>query len=201
MDIAEVYREKIRKARKDYICEIGFPIKKGDEYCYVSGIFDHTPFSFRLNLFAKKMLDKKNEGIKYDDQSNYNDFWDIEWSLQEYNEMWIYLAKIGHYGFRRNYISHKREILTLQKQYGEKIQKLQEEVDKQKLINLSLCEEWACTDEYVTVICRNLEVDENTLAGDSYGVPTIIDKFDMMTEKLFSEREEFFVRMRKLEMR
>ena len=58
--------------------------------------------------------------------------------------------------------------------------------DKQKQIKL-LCDEWADTDTYINKICIDLGIEEDKINGDSYGVPTIEDKVDLIVEKLKNE--------------
>lgn len=50
-ETVECYRDIIRKARKQHTCcECGEPIKPGQRYEYVSGIFGHEPFWQRTCL-------------------------------------------------------------------------------------------------------------------------------------------------------
>lgn len=92
MEYARVYNGKIRKARKDHVCCSGFPIKKGTEYFYASGIDAYgDPFSEKINLYVKEIIDNLNKGKNIDDQTHYSEFWEVNWDCKQLTKFRFYL--------------------------------------------------------------------------------------------------------------
>ena len=68
LEMPEAYREKVRKAKKDHICsDCRGIIKCGETYNYISGIWDHTPASY------KRCMDCEHLRCEINDDSPYND--------------------------------------------------------------------------------------------------------------------------------
>jgi len=84
MSYAEVYRETIRRARKEHydVCDVR--IKKGEKYCYISGIYEGDPFDYKVNLAIKEFVDEINsKARKWDDHIHYSDLTEVDWTKEE----------------------------------------------------------------------------------------------------------------------
>ena len=132
MEIAEVYWERKRKARKDHKGVGGALIKKGTEYKYVSGIFDGEPFDFKVNLKLAEFFEKCNSKRSWDTPLNYEDILEIGWNLEELNEIrWIYI-KEGFYGNYLSFLCHKIDEKNWEKkeeEYLKRIEELEEKIN------------------------------------------------------------------------
>lgn len=62
-------------------------------------------------------------------------------------------------------------------------------IDAKKLkeINFGLAQEWADADSHIERACLDNGLTKEQVYGDSYGVPTIEEKVDMLVEKLKNE--------------
>jgi hypothetical protein len=126
MEYAEVYNEKIRKARKEHKGGGGVLIKKGTEYKYVSGIVDGEPFDFKVNLKLAEFVDEYNKTIDRDDWIPYNDIFEVNWSLEDLNKLrWIYI-KEGFYGNWMQSLVYRIDRLTWEKKELEYLDKIKE---------------------------------------------------------------------------
>lgn len=84
MSYAEVYRETTRQARKEYYDICGVRIRKGEKYCYASGICEGDPFDFKVNLAIKGFIDEINSKTKrWDDHIHYSDLTEVDWTKEE----------------------------------------------------------------------------------------------------------------------
>ena len=132
MEIAEVYLERTRKARKEHKGIGGALIKRGTEYRYVSGIFDGEPFDFKVNLKLAEFIDKYNSKQNWHNRITYEDILEINWNLEELNEIrWIYI-KEGWYGNYMFFLSNKIDRKTWQNKEEEYLKRIGELEDKIK---------------------------------------------------------------------
>lgn len=69
-EFPEAYTHKLRKARKEHKCNECFGlIKKGENYHYHSGIWDHEPADFKICLDCESLRSDINKTIKdWDDK-------------------------------------------------------------------------------------------------------------------------------------
>jgi hypothetical protein len=64
---------------------------------------------------------------------------------------------------------------------------LREELATHKRLVTSLCDEWAECDTYIENLCLKHGLSEEKVYGNSYGVPMMEEKVDMLIEKLKSD--------------
>lgn len=174
MEYAQVYNGKIRKARKDHVCCSGFPIKKGTDYFYASGIdCDGEPFSEKINLYVKEIIDNLNKGKHFDDQSHYSEFWEIEWSYKELAKFRFYLQDNGIDSSKVLWwsLTRRMDVLWERMQADKEIQRL-EANDQFK-------------EAYLNKVCLDLDCRPNVIQHGSFE-----EKIDLIVEKLVTEKED-----------
>ena len=137
MEIAEVYWERKRKARKDHKGVGGALIKKGTEYKYVSGIFDGEPFDFKINLKLAQFIDEYNSKLNWDNRICYEDILEIDWNVEELFKIRKIYSEEGSYGSWFSHLSNRidRQIWgKKEEEYLKRIEELEEKIKNYETI-------------------------------------------------------------------
>lgn len=70
---------------------------------------------------------------------------------------------------------------------------LQRKLSDEKAITRALCNEWAACDTYIENLCLKFGISEDDVYGNSYYVPSIEEKVDMLIKQIESHDQTFRV--------
>lgn len=64
---------------------------------------------------------------------------------------------------------------------------LQKKLSEKRAITTSLCNEWATCDTYIENLCFKYGLSEDEVYGNSYYVPSIEEKVDLLIKKIIEK--------------